>query len=879
MDALAGFGARPAVVAEGVRISYGALASRICERGAELGAGRRVVMIRGGNDVETLVTYLAALQAGHVAWLVPRACEGVFRSSPRALEPDVVVSCAAAAVTIHERCAGSAHRLHPDLALLLGTSGSTGSPRLVRLSHENLHSNAAAIAQYLGITEADRPVTSLPMHYCYGLSVINSHLLQGAALLLTDRSVTDPGFWSLFREGGGTSFAGVPHTFDLLDRIGFEEMALPTLRYVTQAGGRLAPASVRRYAEVGSRRGWRLVVMYGQTEATSRMAYLPPHLAATDPRAIGVPIPGGSFELRQVAESDDPEVGEIVYRGPNVMLGYADSARDLALGGVVHELRTGDLGRRDAAGLYEIVGRRSRFLKLFGLRVDLDEIERMLHRAGFAAVCTGTDQCLVVAVGGVDAPPWLARTLARQLGIPPASILIRRVDEISRLPNGKPDYAALTAARRPDSGERPVSDISRPAATSPRGADSTIVAAVFCEVLDRHRVSENDTFSGLGGDSLSYVEMSLALEEVLGHLPAGWPEMSVREMALLRRRRVRGTRVETNVVLRAGAILLVVASHMTAFWPAGGAHVLLALAGHSYARFQLGGMPSPHRFARSVATVARIAVPTSAWIALVALVTGGYSLGALLLVNNYTGAQALTGGRWHYWFLEALVQILVVLTVLFCVPVVRRLERHHAFAFALGLLAITLVFRFELLSLGAGDNRVFRPHTVVWIFVLGWAVHRATTRWQRLLVSALVVACVPGFFGETAREAIVVSSLLVLVWVPVIVVPRRLSRVVGLIAAASMYIYLTHWQVWPPLSEVLPAAVVFAITIAVGILAWLAMGRLVTRVGAPPSLDRLRRGARSSTAPTGPAGPRPLHGRLPAPVRPSERALRRPVPR
>jgi acyl-CoA synthetase (AMP-forming)/AMP-acid ligase II len=807
---LAAFGARPAVVTEDLRIGYAELAARVAERAARLGAGRRLVMIRGANDVECLVTYLAALHAGHVAWLVPDE-----PTAPRvaplvtAYGPDVIVSGEGARVRIDERRDGSAHDLHPDLALLLGTSGSTGTPRLVRLSHGNLQSNAEAIARYLGIDDSERAITSLPMHYCYGLSVVHSHLARGAALLLTERSVADERFWSLARGEGATSFAGVPHTFDLLERVGFEDMEPASLRYVTQAGGRLAPDRVRRFAELGARRGWRLVVMYGQTEATARMAYLPPHLAATDPGAIGVPIPGGSFEIRPVPEADEPGVGEIVYRGPNVMLGYADAPADLALGQVVDELATGDLGRRRACGLYEVVGRRSRFLKLFGLRIDLQEVERALERSGTRAVCAGTDGQLVVAVAGDDDPGEVGRRVAELVGVPVRRVRVDRYDEIPRLPSGKPDYAAVSRGPAVE------------AATAPDG-----VAAAFCEVLGRTDVGADDSFSALGGDSLSYVEMSLALEQVLGQVPPGWPQMTVRELARLERRRPRLARVETNVTLRAAAISLVVASHMTAFWPAGGAHLLLAIAGHNFARFQLAAGEAPRRLARSAASIARIAVPTSAYVAMLILLTGGSSVGAMLLVNNYAGAQARTDGRWHYWYLEALVQILIVLTALFAIPAVRRLERRRPFAFVLVLLGVALVVRFDLVTIGGAYNAMFRPHAVVWLFLLGWAAHRATTTARRVVVSAAVLACVPGFFGETARETIIACGLLALLWLPVVVMPRSVSRVVGIVAAASLYVYLTHWQVWPHLVEVLPFALALPLTVAAGVAAWLAAERL-----------------------------------------------------
>ncbi len=258
------------------------------------------------------------------------------------------------------------------------TSGSTGAPKLVRLSHRNVTSNAHAIIEYLGLDESDRGITSLPLHYCYGLSVLHSHLLAGASLVLTEASVVDPCFAAAMHHGQVTNLAGVPHTFDLLDRAGPDTIRTPSLRLVTQAGGRMAPERVTEW--VARTEGWgaEFFVMYGQTEATARIAYLPPQLARRRPGAIGVPIPGGSIDVRPLGGSLDG-VGELVYRGPNVMLGYTCTGDDLALGTTLDELRTGDLARFDAdAGVFEIVGRASRLVKPFGLRIDLDAIEREL---------------------------------------------------------------------------------------------------------------------------------------------------------------------------------------------------------------------------------------------------------------------------------------------------------------------------------------------------------------------------------------------------------------------------------------------------------------------------------------------------------------------
>ena len=357
-DHLAAYGDRTALLGNGAGpgLTYADLAGRVRGFAARLGTTRRLVLVEGANHADALVAYLGAVEAGSPVLLTgPAAAPGLAT----AYDPDVSWDLVHG---LREHRDAPAADLHEDLALLLSTSGTTGSPKLVRLSHTNVLANARAIVDYLELNEHDVAPTVLPMHYCYGLSVVHSHLLAGASLLLTEDSVVDASFWADVRRHGATSLAGVPYTFELLDRVGFADMELPQLRYLSQAGGRLAPEDVRRYARLGRERGWDLFVMYGQTEATARMAYLPPLLAETAPGTIGIPVAGGSFTIeplpeRPLAGPSAPEVGELVYHGPNVMLGYAESPADLALGRTVTELRTGDIGHQREDGLFEVVGR------------------------------------------------------------------------------------------------------------------------------------------------------------------------------------------------------------------------------------------------------------------------------------------------------------------------------------------------------------------------------------------------------------------------------------------------------------------------------------------------------------------------------------------
>ncbi|GAA2552048.1 AMP-binding protein [Pseudonocardia hydrocarbonoxydans] len=772
---------------DGGSLTYRDLADRVDDVGDRLGARRRLVLLGAGNDVDTLVTHLAALRGGHPVLLAAGQDPRTLAALTARYDPDVVAGRVDGAWTLVERRRGSAHDLHPDLAVLLSTSGSTGSPKLVRIPASGVVANADAIGEYLDIRPTDRAATTLPLHYCYGLSVVHSNLARGAALLLSDRSVTDPGFWTAFRDGAGTSLHAVPHTVELLDRVGFPEMELPHLRYLTQAGGRLAPDVVRRYARLGERRGWRFFVMYGQTEATARMAYLPPERAAECPGAVGVPIPGGSLDI----EDPDPTgTGELVYRGANVMLGYAEQPADLTRGRDVHALRTGDLARRRPDGMIEIVGRRSRVVKPFGLRIDLDRVEQLLAAQGCTAACTGDDARLVVAVTGGADTARVRRFVAERTGLPDVAVRVVGLPELPRRPNGKIDYAAV-ARHRPRRRMR-----------WPTARPRTVPGA-FRAVFPLAALPPDATFTSLGGDSLSYVQMTLELQRALGHLPADWETTTIGALSELPRRTRVWVTAETGVVLRAVAIVLVVGSHVGLFDVKGGAHLLMGVTGWAFARFVLAGGPRRWTILRATA---RIAVPTALWIAWRARTEDDVVLSQALLVNQFLDPSA-----WGYWYVESLCQILLVLGLLLAVPAVRRCERARPLGFALGLLGVALVGRLFPLPGNEFSDRLMSTHLVLWLFVLGWVVARSTGPVQRVAVAGLVVVLVPGFFDSPLRAAVVTGGLLLLALAPRIAVPRPLVRPVGAVAGASLAVYLTHYAVYP---ELLPHASPLPVVVA-----------------------------------------------------------------
>jgi acyl-coenzyme A synthetase/AMP-(fatty) acid ligase len=382
--------------------------------------GREVALVRCSSDAASALGYLAALTAGHAVILLEASADA--SAVLERYDPRYVVTGA----TVDVREAAAPADLHPALRVLLSTSGSTGSPKLVRLTAENLLANAAAIVEYLGLDAGERAIASLPIPYSYGLSVLHSHLLAGASIAFTGHSVIRPEFWADARRHRATSFAGVPYSYAMLERIGMREMELPALRSLTQAGGRLDPEVAARFAA-----RWPLTVMYGQTEAAPRIAYVPAERLAGKPGSIGIAIPGGELSVVE---------GELVYRGPNVMLGYAESRADLARGddqgGV---LATGDLGHVDDDGFHFVTGRAKRIAKVFGLRINLDEIEAAVE--GPAAAVAG-DERIDVFAEREDAAAG-ARALATRFRLPPRALRVHAIERLPVKASGKVDYGAL----------------------------------------------------------------------------------------------------------------------------------------------------------------------------------------------------------------------------------------------------------------------------------------------------------------------------------------------------------------------------------------------------------------------------------------------------
>lgn len=328
-------------------------------------------------------------------------------------------------------------------ALLLSTSGSTGSPKFVQLTLKNLISNAISISHSLEIKKSDIAITSLPLHYSYGLSVLNSHLITGASLVLSTHSIVENEFWKTLDKFKVTFFAGVPYTYEILNRLGpkYLEQAKTITKY-TQAGGKLKSTLIKYFFEWCKMRDKKFYVMYGQTEATARMTCLDPVYLPEKLGSVGIPISGGKCEI--INKDTRTGVGEILYKGPNVMLGYAYSRNDLLSEDMLDgKLLTGDLGYLDSEGFLFITGRISRFAKISGVRISLDEIEQLIACKGSFAIISKDERIIVIQENLEINDEDLKFILSQKLSIHPSFIIVKKTDNLPRKSNGKIDYKLL----------------------------------------------------------------------------------------------------------------------------------------------------------------------------------------------------------------------------------------------------------------------------------------------------------------------------------------------------------------------------------------------------------------------------------------------------
>lgn len=788
------FADNPCLITQDTVITYADLVQRAEMMAQRLPQKRGLIAVEMDTSADAIIAYVAALSAGHAVMPLP-ACNSTLSS---ALINRFRPAAAFRTITEHPKfvsCLNPAN-IHPDLALLLQTSGSTGQGKGVRLSLDAVQSNAQAIATYLEIKPTDRAALVLPLHYSYGLSVLHSHLAQGASLWLAQGSILDPEFATSFANSGATSFAGVPHHFGTLQSAGLDTALPESLICMTVAGGAMTSQTVRHWASHLNKRQGRFVVMYGQTEATARIAYLPPAQAASHPDAIGHPIPGGEIFLRHPSGTLSPSEGELIYRGPNVMMGYAQDAADLMRGQDLTELATGDLATRDSNGLLRITGRLSRMSKIGGIRIGHDALERALETAGYEVAIWGDDTTLHVAVHGIsDHDDSVLATLqnftAERAGVGRSHVVITPYDTLPRHPNGKINYSILKQKSKSDT-PRKTTDNSR------------AVFSSFAQIFAPQPVTDTDSFRSLGGDSLRHVELTLALEKQLKGLPVGWEHMSITQLEDAQPTR---PSISMPILARALAIVAVVVAHQTNLPVYGGAAAMMILLGMSVAEHRTAALVQGQIWSFLQPTL-RVLWPYFAIVTGYALAQQQIPWASVFLIGNFgvTSPETQFMLPYLYWFVEAYMQITLLILLLFTPATTRTALAKSPFTVGLGLLALAVAMRVTIPELWPirGGRSQFSVPWVFYLFALGWCITAAQTLNNRLIVMAAACAIMPmaaylggNWYGGWVKymSLLALCGLLLSlsrIPLPQIAPSRWLVRAVTLVAQAAFPIYLLH---------------------------------------------------------------------------------------
>jgi acyl-coenzyme A synthetase/AMP-(fatty) acid ligase len=414
---------------------------------------RAVVFIYNNNELSSIEAFLNFYQKKYSVALLNADLHPQFKQNleneytpayifdPSRMEVEGYDSIQASEdISVFKRKHIRRYPIHGDVKLLMSTSGTTGSPKFVKISDHNLVQNALSIMEYMPITEHDVVPLNVPINFVYGFSIFTTNCIKANTIVCTNRDVLQKEFWSDLIHYGYSTLSGVPYFYELLHRFGFFKKDTPSLRYFTHTGGMLNKELANIISNYTQTYNKQFFAQYGQTEASGRMAFLPPKDFQTKGTSIGLPVKNGRFEI-------DENTKELIYYGPNVSGGYANNIFDLQDYDHTDKLYTGDLAEKDEFGYYHIKGRIKRIIKLFGVRLNLDEVEVLLKNelGGQTFICISVQDKYLGVIHQDESlsRETITKVTKEKLGLHASSIKNYYFDHVPLTVNGKVDYPSI----------------------------------------------------------------------------------------------------------------------------------------------------------------------------------------------------------------------------------------------------------------------------------------------------------------------------------------------------------------------------------------------------------------------------------------------------
>lgn len=729
-----------------------------------------------------------------------------------------------------------------DLVGILYTSGSTGESKGVMLSHRNFVARAKCVSEYLDLNADDR-ILHLP-HYSFGfgLDQLFNGFYAGACGVLHNY-VTPQALMKVLLEQRITGIAGVPTAMAALTALDWPLEIREHLRYIAIAGGRMPEGATRALRCLAPEAG--IFLMYGQTE-TLRSTFLAPGEVDRHPNSIGRAISVAKIHVVRADGTlcDPDEPGELVQTGDTVALGYWNDPQRTAqifrpapaasAPGTEPAIAvwSGDIVTYDEDGRLYYVGRQDDLIKTSGYRVSPSEIEDVLHASGLveAAAVVGVkhselDQVVVafVTTRGQEKldRDGLFAYCRQQL---PGYMLPYQIVHRDALPlnaNSKIDRRRLVSEYGEQVHdtvlERPRAQLEKPSAEKAdlmsraleflgvRRRRSASVGEIFASAFNLRSVDDQKSFSSLGGDSLSYVDVSIALEDFIGHLPENWENMSIQELEQIPRSNSASTTIAPDVLLRAITILGVVAVHNRYSNLTGAPSLLFVLSGWSFARFAWTGDPAQVR--QSIfGTMMKVVIPTMLLMLMFFLGDGIIHWSTLFFYDNLVSAASPL--FWEgSWFVQVLFQILLFMGILACIPGVAPLGEKHSYAFGIVLTIGGFLLHYVIAKTVHSPILTFGnlPQYFLWQFALGWLILHSKTQIQRLITLLILFGCLGALttiYDMTSDYVLsyhapywLLIGTLLLLWMPSVPLPRIMAAPIVTIAKSTLFIYLFHWPI------------------------------------------------------------------------------------